>query len=186
MDRFESGYLFLQLLTSVIFDVYSLLVFFILIIRLFLKGNALAKANEILYACNTLLPWAAIVNLLSYFLMLFIAWYGQNPYEWYAFRTNSINTALRIIQILAYTRVLFMLLLFIKRLRKSAWYSLVVLLLMNAWWVISCIIRRNQDYLPSSWSTTTDYGMQKIILYNMAAFLFVLTWWIIKKKKKIL
>jgi hypothetical protein len=143
-----------------------------------------AKRNEIKNftgIANTIILFVLGYYVTLWLLEFFIAWYGQNQYEQFAFTPPGL-TILSIYTSFALQLILVILLLF-KRLRASTWFSIIVWLLSLSSVVtfITGYINRlfRRDYLPSTWSTYYAYGkwietMLSILLF--AAIAALLYW----------
>jgi hypothetical protein len=123
---------------------------------------------------------------------LFIAWYGQNPYEWYAFSTNRnlfSPYGWSYWLMFSFTGLLPQLLWF-KKLRKSISFSLFMILVLSSglWFerLIICITSNYRDYLPSSW-TVYNGGFFLQLFLNIVCFLIMssLAYWLLHKRKKL-
>ena len=155
------------------------------------------RKNEIinwLYVCNSIVPWISLLYLLSYAADLFIAWYGQNPYEWYGFSQNEKNIWLPYgwsYWLLFSFNCLLPQLLWLKKLRKSIWFSLFMILVLSSglWFerLVIYITSAYRDYLPSSWSTYSESEYFINLLSGMIFFIVLsaVVYWLFHKRKKL-
>jgi hypothetical protein len=142
-----------------------------------------------LYVFNTLAAWCSLFFLLALAAEFFMAWYGQNSYEWYAFKENGaweFWTAIFIINLLSFMLGLF---LFFRMLRKSRWFTLLYFLSTCGFIyerMIIYITSQFRDYLPSSWSTYFDPIVSRdLYVYAVILLLLVLIYVWAKKKGRL-
>ncbi|MGG9960509.1 hypothetical protein [Ferruginibacter sp. SUN106] len=154
----------------------------------FLKGNYKTESYNLLYVFNTLAAWCILLYLLFYLGELFLAWYGQNSYEWYAFssdNTSVINT-LPWMLVKIYFPVVLGLLLFFRKLRSNRWFTFIFLLVTNIDLIEKLYNRFSRDYLPSYWSFPGLISLLDILLgYLVILILLVVIYFIAKKRNKL-
>jgi hypothetical protein len=152
----------------------------------FLKEKYKTESYNLLYVFNTLAAWCVPLGLGFYFIELFVAWYGQNPYEWYAFETGDTSQVSWWWWIIKTAVPLFFgLLLFFRKLRINRAYTLFFLLLLNIGFIERLIYYFSKDYLPLSWAvypTSISGGVTK---YAMMLCFLLLIYFIAKKKNKL-
>ena len=95
----------------------------------------------------------------AYLTELFIAWYGQNPYEWYAFSQNRANITSPYgwsYWLMMTCNVISPQLFWFRKLRRNVTFTFIMSIVVNIgmWFerfviIVSSLYR---DYLPSSWS----------------------------------
>jgi molybdopterin-containing oxidoreductase family membrane subunit len=97
---------------------------------------------------------------IAYLTELFIAWYGANEYEWYAFAQNRLNVNSPLgwsYWIMMGCNVLSPQIFWIKKMRRNLLVTFFMSILVNVgmWFERFVIIVTSvyRDYLPSSWST---------------------------------
>lgn len=97
---------------------------------------------------------------IAYLTELFIAWYGANAYEWYAFKENRLNLSSPYgwsYWIMMGCNVLSPQIFWIKKMRRNLLVTFFMSILVNVgmWFERFVIIVTSvyRDYLPSSWST---------------------------------
>ena len=96
----------------------------------------------------------------AYLTELFIAWYGQNQYEWWAFRQNRVNIFSPYgwaYYGMMFCNVVSPQLFWSKKLRRNVTFTFFMSVLINVgmWFERFVIIVTSlyRDYIPSSWST---------------------------------
>ncbi len=96
----------------------------------------------------------------AYLTELFIAWYGQNPYEWYAFKENRANLFSPYgwsYWLMMFCNVVSPQLFWSRKLRRNITVTFFMSIIVNIgmWFERFVIIVTSvyRDYLPSSWST---------------------------------
>lgn len=165
---------------------YSLFIIIILIGTTFFKGTYKTESFNLLYTFNTLAAWSSLMVLVLLFDELFVAWYGQNPYEWYAFRENNSFISWSWIFIINILSAVLGLLLFFRKLRISRLFTFLYFLTFSLFLferVIIYITSLYRDYLPSSWSTNYINRYPKN-LYSMAVIILMLVMIYLHAKKK--
>jgi molybdopterin-containing oxidoreductase family membrane subunit len=97
---------------------------------------------------------------IAYLSELFVAWYGANKYEWFAFRQNRVNVSSPLgwsYWIMMGCNVLSPQIFWIKKMRRNLMVTFFMSILVNVgmWFERFVIIVTSvyRDYLPSSWST---------------------------------
>ncbi len=96
----------------------------------------------------------------AYLTELFIAWYGQNQYEWWAFRQNRVNIFSPYgwaYYGMMFCNVVSPQIFWSKKLRRNVTFTFFMSVLINVgmWFERFVIIVTSiyRDYIPSSWST---------------------------------
>jgi hypothetical protein len=117
-----------------------------------------------LYVFNTVVPLIMLLTLISLLIELFNSWYGQNSYEWYAFKENKANFFTPYgwsYWLLLSSNILLPQLLWFKKLRKSIIMTFVIIFFSSfgIWFerLVIYITSTYRDYLPSSWSTYPEH-----------------------------
>ena len=97
---------------------------------------------------------------IAYLTELFIAWYGANTYEWYAFGENRLNLSSPYgwsYWIMMFCNVVSPQFFWIKKMRRNLVVTFFMSVLVNVgmWFERFVIIVTSvyRDYLPSAWST---------------------------------
>jgi hypothetical protein len=130
----------------------------------FLKSKWKHEMINWLYVFNTIVPLLTLINLLFFLAELFLAWYGQNPYEWYAFKEGRGNISSPYgwsYWLLLVSNILLPQLLWFKKLRKSIIMTFLIIFFSSfVIWFERLIIYFTsiyRDYLPSSWATYYEH-----------------------------
>jgi hypothetical protein len=144
-------------------SIYPLAAIICILFYWFLKNEWKHEMVNWLYVFNTILPLLTLINLVFFLAELFIAWYGQNPYEWYAFKENRANVFRPYgwsYWLLLLSNMLLPQLLWFKKLRKSTIITFVVVFFSSfgIWFerLVIYLTSMYRDYLPSSWSAYYD------------------------------
>jgi molybdopterin-containing oxidoreductase family membrane subunit len=108
----------------------------------------------------------------AYLTELFIAWYGQNPYEWYAFSENRANLFSPYgwsYWLMMFCNVVSPQLFWSRKLRRNIAVTFFMSIIVNIgmWYERFVIIVTSvyRDYLPSSWSTYYSPSIWEIGFY---------------------
>jgi len=108
----------------------------------------------------------------AYLTELFIAWYGQNPYEWYAFSQNRANLFSPYgwsYWLMMFCNVVSPQLFWSRKLRRNITVTFFMSIIVNIgmWFERFVIIVTSvyRDYLPSSWSTYYSPSIYEIGFY---------------------
>lgn len=108
----------------------------------------------------------------AYLTELFIAWYGQNPYEWYAFSENRANIFSPYgwsYWLMMFCNVVSPQLFWSRKLRRNIVVTFFMSIIVNIgmWYERFVIIVTSvyRDYLPSSWSTYYSPSVYEIGFY---------------------
>ncbi|MEO7801876.1 MAG: NrfD/PsrC family molybdoenzyme membrane anchor subunit [Ginsengibacter sp.] len=111
-------------------------------------------------AMNKVIVLTGSIVGIAYLTELFIAWYGQNPYEWWAFKENRANLFSPYgwaYYGMMFCNVVSPQLFWSKKLRRNIMFTFFMSVLINVgmWFERFVIIVTSiyRDYLPSSWST---------------------------------
>ena len=110
-------------------------------------------------AMNKVIVLTGSIVGIAYLTELFIAWYGQNPYEWWAFRQNRVNIFSPLgwaYYGMMFCNVVSPQLFWSRKLRRNVTFTFFMSVLVNVgmWFERFVIIVTSiyRDYLPSSWS----------------------------------
>jgi Ni/Fe-hydrogenase subunit HybB-like protein len=108
----------------------------------------------------------------AYLTELFIAWYGQNPYEWYAFSQNRANIFTPYgwsYWLMMFCNVVSPQLFWSRKLRRNITVTFFMSIIVNIgmWYERFVIIVTSvyRDFLPSSWSTYYSPSIWEIGFY---------------------
>jgi hypothetical protein len=166
---------------------YSLTIILIIIGTTFLRKHYKTESFNLLYAFNTLAAWSNLMIFIFLFEELFISWYGQNSYEWYALRQDRLQISWTIFFIYNLSVFLLGLLFFFRKLRKSKWFTLFFFLLRNIFLFVTIVLyvmNQFRDYLPSNWSTYYDETHYFRYICSYAIILLWLTLIYLRANKK--
>jgi hypothetical protein len=143
------------------------------------------EAFNWLYILNTILPWVYLLVIIQYFKYFFWAWYGQNPYEWYAFKDDNNYGLDRYIIIFTLT-IAANCIFFIKKTRINRLITAMVLIVDNAGFLLTIIQDRFRDYHPSVWFTNrTETISEGTVLWFFFLAVILLLYWFFWKRKKL-
>jgi len=161
----------------------------------FLKNKWKYEMINCLYVFNTIVPFIILINLVFLLAELFFAWYGQNSYEWFAFKEGrgNINSPYGwSFWLLLAGNLLLPQLLWLKKLRKSIIMTFVIIFFSSfvTWFerLVIYLTSTNRDYLPSSWSTYYDgrsWFLQFILKLGCFLIASSLLYWFFHKRKKL-
>jgi molybdopterin-containing oxidoreductase family membrane subunit len=120
----------------------------------------LENMNKILLATGTMVGFA-------YLTEFFIAWYGGNPYERFAFINRALGPYAWAYWTMVSCNVLAPQFLWIKRVRTTPWMMMILAVFVNIgmWFerFVIVVTSLSRDFLPSSWGyfapTPVDIGM---------------------------
>ena len=108
----------------------------------------------------------------AYLTELFMAWYGQNPYEWFAFKENRANLFSPYgwsYWLMMFCNVVSPQLFWSRKLRRNITVTFFMSIIVNIgmWFERFVIIVTSvyRDYLPSSWSTYYSPSIWEIGFY---------------------
>jgi hypothetical protein len=168
------------------FDIYTFSVVALIAITLFVKEKSKGESYNLLYVFNTMYAWLSFTVFVFYVADLFLAWYGQNPYEWYAFKDQSVPLNLKSF----YLKILFIsivpFIFFIRKIRVNRTFIVSALVIMYANYSFAYMKNFFIDFLPSSWSVYYGYSfLQKIAMAFCFVVLFATVYWAAVKRKKL-
>ncbi|MFN8306430.1 MAG: hypothetical protein U0T79_06645 [Ferruginibacter sp.] len=134
---------------------YSPVMLLLLIGSLVANDRYRNEAFNLIYVFNTLVAWCYLLSFLNYLSELFVAWYGQNAYEWFSFKSGGgpVNEKWFLFKMLL--PLLAGMLFFFRAARTNRVLIVVFLVLLNLGLIENFIFVLSKDYLPSSWET--DY-----------------------------
>jgi len=168
----------------------------VLVILYLLKKKWRNEVVNWLYVFNTIIASVSLINLLLFLSQLFVAWYGQNPYQWYTFKENRININSPYgwsYWLLFATGYLLPQLFWIRKLSMHVLLTLLFSLWIGAgiWYerFVIFITSMYRDYLPSAWSTYRS-GPLELLTKGLAEWICVLIiagfiYWRLNKRKKL-
>lgn len=160
----------------------------ILIGLVLIKNKFTSESKNWLYVFNTLMAYVSLLNLLYWVVEIFINWYGQNPYELYAFVEYKPGPT-------AYTWTLYYFLLFpylmglfffYRKSRLRIWFVIIFLIVFNAGTIWYWFLQLGKDYLPSSWSVYySETFLEKILRWILVPVVIIFTYWILNKRNRL-
>src|SRR4249919_3648671 len=123
-------------------------------------------------AMNKVIVLTGSIVGIAYITELFIAWYGQNPYEWWAFKENRANLFSPYgwsYWLMMFCNVVSPQLFWSRKLRRNITVTFFMSIIVNIgmWFERFVIIVTSvyRDYLPSSWSTYYSPSIWEIGFY---------------------
>ena len=123
-------------------------------------------------AMNKVIVLTGSIVGIAYITELFIAWYGQNPYEWYVFKENRANIWSPYgwsYWLMMFCNVVSPQMFWFKKLRRNIVFTFFMSIIVNVgmWYERFVIIVTStyRDYLPSSWSTYYTPSVYEIGFY---------------------
>jgi hypothetical protein len=146
------------------------------------KGKYKTASFNLLYVFNTLMAWCCLFVLFFYAGEILVAWYGQNPYEWYAlFPKTDPYTATIYLKI--YLPPLIGVLLFVRRLRISRLFTAIFLLILNIGLIEKLYFYFSGDYLFSHWSMSGPLEISDIFISYLAILILLFVIYLVAKKR---
>ncbi|MGO8748466.1 MAG: NrfD/PsrC family molybdoenzyme membrane anchor subunit [Thermoguttaceae bacterium] len=131
----------------------------------------LENMNKVILATSLMVGYA-------YSTEIFIAWYGGNPNEWFAFINRALGPMGWAYWIMVACNVVVPQLLWFKKWRTSMWRMMLVAILVNVgmWFERFVIIvsSLSRDYLPSSWGSFTPTWVDLCMLAGSFGLFFTL------------
>jgi molybdopterin-containing oxidoreductase family membrane subunit len=131
-----------------------------MVLTLMIPMRALFKLEEIITVrhlelmCKVIIATGSIVGY-AYGMEFFIAWYGGNPYELYAFKNRAFGPYWWAYWTMISCNVISPQLFWFKWCRTSPWFIFIVSIFINIgmWFerFVIVITSLHRDYLPSSW-----------------------------------
>lgn len=173
---------YINVVTNFYFGFYVFAATALLIGTLFLKDKFKTESYNLLYIFNTGAAWGSFFILIYSAIDLFIAWYGQNPYEWYYFKDDAGVYSIKWFYFRLYFPLLIGMFLFFRRLRIHRLFTIIFLLVSNIG-LIEKIMYTFKDYRPTSWSTYYYEPISEKIIKYSVVFLFLVMIYIIAKKR---
>lgn len=139
-------------------------------------------------AMNKVIVLTGSIVGIAYLTELFIAWYGQNQYEWWAFRQNRVNIFSPYgwaYYGMMFCNVVSPQLFWSKKLRRNITFTFFMAVLVNVgmWFERFVIIVTSiyRDFLPSSWSTYYSPTIWEVGFYLGTFGLFFTCYFIFAK-----
>ena len=159
----------------------------LLLTLILVKNKFTTEAGNILYVLNTLAGTVSLLGLLYWAIELWLAWYGQNPYELYAFVAGDFLHPVYPVLLYFFLRLPSIAGLFFlnKKFRLRIWFVLIFLLVLNAGALYHWFLQFNRDYLPSSWAVSTETFWEKAVKWTLTPLVLIFTYWLLHKRNKL-
>lgn len=165
--------------------IYPFFIVLILLGTVVLNEKYKSESYNLLYVFNTAVAWASFLIIFAFAGDMFIAWYGQNQYEWYAFQSPKQPSSYQYFYIKMYLTPLLGLFFFFRRIRRNRFFTLIFLFRLT-FGLIEHLLPAFRDYLPSSWSTYYfESFADKAIKYAVIIFFLVIIYLVAKKRNKL-
>ncbi len=123
-------------------------------------------------AMNKVIVLTGSIVGIAYLTELFVAWYGQNQYEWWAFSQNRVNINSPYgwsYWLMMFCNVVSPQMFWSRKLRRNIGFTFFMSVIVNIgmWYERFVIIVTStyRDYLPSSWSTYYSPSVYEIGFY---------------------
>ena len=137
-----------------IFSGFAMVVTLMIPARQFFGLKHLVTMKHLEIMCKIILATGMMVGY-AYAIEFFIAWYGGNPYERFAFINRAMGPYAWAYWTMATCNVLVPQLFWFKKLRTNLWVMMGVCILVNVgmWFerFVITVISLSRDFLPSSW-----------------------------------
>jgi Ni/Fe-hydrogenase subunit HybB-like protein len=131
----------------------------------------LENMNKILLATSCIVGYA-------YLTELFIAWYGGNPYEQFAFMNRAFGPYAAAYWTMIACNVFVPQLLWMKKCRTTPWIMFIIAVLVNVgMWLerfVIIIASLSRDFLPSSWGLFIPTKIDVLMLLGSFGMFFTL------------
>lgn len=159
----------------------------LLIAFLLIKNKFSQEAKNWLYVFNTLMGYVSLLGVLFWILELFLAWYGPNPYELWAFYEgrNSQNSNPVVLYTLLLLPSLLGLFFLGKKFRLRIWFVILFLIAFNAGIFWNWLLQFDRDYLPSCWAVYHKTIWEKISEWILVPVILFFTYWLLHKRNKL-
>lgn len=165
---------------------HNILMIILLLLLIIKNQNVRNESKNWIYALNTILPVFSLIYFLSLAKELFTAWYGQNPYEWYAFSNQVAWYGIAFFLINLFLSLAMAMLFFIKKFRLNFIFIIIYLIIQNTGLIENLFVNMSRDYLPSSWSTYYEKPFLDIALKWSLPFITIpLTYFFLYKRNKL-
>lgn len=177
------------ILLNAFLNAYVIVAIILLLFTLIKKPYSIESYN-LLFVYNTIIPWVSLIGWIYLAVELFLAWYGQNPYEWYSFREGRMASGFNSFSwwLLLVLHSLTSMLFFIRFLRTSRLFILLHIILVipfNYERVVIWITSLYRDYLPSSWSQEEKPWYYIVFEWMFCTIIFCGIYWLLNKRKKL-
>jgi molybdopterin-containing oxidoreductase family membrane subunit len=127
---------------------------------------------------NKLILGTSLLVGYSYLVEFFIAWYGGNPYEFFAFVNRALGPYAWAYWLMIACNVLVPQLFWFKRIRTSPWIMWIIAGLVNVgMWMerfVIVVASLARDFLPSSWGMFWPSAVDVMMLVGSFGLFFML------------
>jgi molybdopterin-containing oxidoreductase family membrane subunit len=131
----------------------------------------LENMNKVLLATSLMVGYA-------YGIELFIAWYGANPYERFAFLNRALGPYAWGYWIMIGCNVVVPQLFWLKKCRTTPWIMFIIAVLVNVgmWFerFVIIVTSLSRDFLPSSWNDFIPSKIDMLMLVGSFGLFFTL------------
>ncbi|CAN5500059.1 hypothetical protein BH11BAC5_BH11BAC5_22800 [soil metagenome] len=168
------------------FNIYTVIVIILIGATFLLKEKKARESYNFLYVFNTIFAWLSLIVFMFYVVGLFLSWYGQNPYEWYAFKSTSTNFGWMEFYLGYFLTTITPFIFFIRKTRVSRKFTIAVVIITHANFLLAYVQNFFRDYQPAAWSTYyEDPWIEKIAKTFFLLIFFAVFYWFANKRKKL-
>ena len=141
-----------------IFSGFGMVLTLVLPLRAVCKLQDVITVRHVELMCKVLLATGSMVGY-AYAMEFFIAWYGGNPYELYAFQNRAFGPYWWSYWTMITCNVISPHFFWSKRLRTNLWFVFVISIVVNIgmWFerFVIIVTSLHRDYMPSNWAYFT-------------------------------
>ncbi len=160
-----------------IFSGFGMVLTLIIPLRTLFRLEEVVTVRHIDLMCKVTLATGSIVGY-AYAMELFIAWYGGNPYEGYAFGNRALGPYWWSYWIMISCNVICPQLFWFRKVRRSmAWvFALSILVNVGMWFerFVIVVTSLHRDFLPSSWGTYSPTWVDVLTYVGTLGFFMTL------------
>lgn len=179
-------YPYLYEIISFLENIYKTGLLLFLIISFFSNETFRKETYNWMYVFNFFIGWIYFFSLLVFCKELLMAWYGQNPYEWYAFGNKGVSAYGGVMWVYFLIIPAFGSLLLFRKLKSSRLFTVFFLMIVWLPSLMLLIANLYSDYQPSSWTSGIGENiLSSILVWIITALLIILGYWIMNKRKKL-
>ena len=160
-----------------IFSGFAMVVTLMVPARAFFGLKDLVTVRHLENMCKVILATGCMVGY-AYLIEFFIAWYGGNPYEQFAFINRGLGPYAWAYWIMVSCNVLVPQIFWFKRARTTPWIMFLAAILVNVgmWFerFVIAVTSLSRDFLPSSWGEFTPTPIDLLMLVGSFGLFFTL------------
>ena len=160
-----------------IFSGFAMVMTLIIPSRRYFGLQEIVTARHLENMCKIILATGSMVAL-AYATEFFIAWYGGNAYEFFAFINRATGPYAWAYWIMVTCNVLVPQIFWFKRARRTVWIMLVASILINVgmWFerYVIIVTSLSRDFLPSAWGYFTPTWVDVLTLAGSFGLFFTL------------